>query len=76
MPNPAAELRHLEGILMRWPRDVRIQLKIQELRRQIERQRQARAGKMRGQIRRDLMTADLDTLARIAREFSLENGNQ
>ena len=69
MRSAESELRHLESVLMRWPRSLRIQRKIQELRRQIERDREAQARNLRGRIRRSLMDSDLDTLARIAREL-------
>jgi len=67
--NAAAELRHLEGLLMRWPRSIRLQLQVQELRARIAREKEAKARALRGQIRRQLMGADPDTLARLVREL-------
>ena len=64
-----AELHQTEQLLMKFPRAIRLQLKVRDLRAQIARQREAKARGLRGQIRRDLMGADVDTLARLAREL-------
>lgn len=65
----AAELRHVEGLLMRWPRSIRLQLQVQELRRTLAWERETKAWTLRGQIRRSLMSLDNDALARLAREM-------
>jgi len=54
---------------MRWPRSIRLQLQVQELRARIAREKEAKARALRGQIRRQLMGADPDTLARLVREL-------
>lgn len=59
---------------MVWPRSIRLQRKIQELRAQLTRQREAKARALRGEIRRRLMDADADTLARIARCLEARDG--
>ena len=65
----AAELHRTEQLLMVWPRAPRLIAKVQELRRQLARERDARARALRGQIRRSLMSASVDTLAGLAREL-------
>jgi hypothetical protein len=65
----AAELHHLEQLLMKWPMSVRIRRKVDALRRQVAQQREDRLRKLRGEIRRQIMAADPDTLARVAREL-------
>jgi len=63
------ELKQTENLLMRWPRSIRLQLKARALRGALEREEQARYRNLRGMIRRRLMDADMDTLARLAREL-------
>jgi hypothetical protein len=66
---PAAELHHLEQLLMKWPMSARIRRKVAQLRRQVAQQRENRLRKLRGEIRRQIMAADPDTLARVARDL-------
>jgi hypothetical protein len=67
--SPAAELHHLEQLLMKWPMSIRIRRKVNELRQVVDQQRENRLRKLRGEIRRNLAGASLDTLAAVAREL-------
>ena len=67
----AAELHRTEQRLMLFPRSPRLLAKVQDLRRQVAREHDARARALRGQIRRKLMAASLDTLAGLARELEV-----
>jgi hypothetical protein len=66
---PALELHHLEQLLMKWPMSVRLRRKVADLRRQVAQQQENRLRKLRGEIRRNLAGASLDTLAAVAREL-------
>ena len=65
----AQELHHLEQLLMKWPMSVRLRRKVADLRHQVAQQKEARLRKLRGEIRRNLAGASLDTLAAVAREL-------
>lgn len=63
------ELARLEGLLMRWPRSIHLKIQIQAERARLEREREHKARALRGAIRRRLMSADLPTLAQLARDL-------
>ena len=67
--NLRSELHHAEQLLMKWPRAIRLQLQVQALRRQLAALEASKARALRGQIRRSLMSADLNTLSRLARDL-------
>lgn len=64
------EIRHLEGLLMCWPRSLRIKQRLQELRAEQAREERkgakAERAALRGVIFRALRTASLDTLRQLA----------
>jgi len=66
---PAAELHHLEQLLMKFPRSVRLRRKVQALRQVVAQQKENRLRKLRGEIRRGLSGASLETLADVARQL-------
>ena len=67
--NLAAELHRTEQRLMVWPRSPRLIRKVQALRQVLAHQQEAQARALRGKIRQNLMSLDLNTLARLAREM-------
>ena len=73
---PAAELHRLEQLLLKWPMSVRIRRMVTKLRRQVaeqetrrHQQEEAKAQALRGEIRRRLMAADVNTLAQVAQQL-------
>ena len=66
LSSPALELHQAEQLLMKWPMGKRLQLKVQALREQLDRQQEAKLRTVRGRIRAALMTVDLQTLNYVA----------
>jgi hypothetical protein len=66
---PAAELHRLEQLLMVFPRAIHLQLQVQNLRARIAREKESKARALRGEIRRQLMAADANTLVQVAQQL-------
>jgi hypothetical protein len=61
-----ATVAHLERLIMRFPCSIRLKLKLQEAKQREAREKEMALKRLRGQIRKSLMVADLSTLQKLA----------
>ena len=61
-----ATAAHLERMLMRFPCSIRLKLKLKEAKQREAAEKELAAKRLRGQIRKSLMVADLSTLQKLA----------
>lgn len=66
------EIARLTGLLMRWPCSIKVIRQVQAERARLAREEERKARRLRGQIRRRLMSADLQTLARLNHDLDQE----